>query len=802
MKKSTKSNPLRFGETKRTFLGKFKKDQKYEEIFNGFITIRLSSKFNNLKSEDLLELAKEFKLSHLYIFLEKGDVKSSRMIRKSLLKQVAKLEENAKDSEFPPLRSLTTYWKLDFRGTDVNLKKIVKQLKDIPGIEDAYRELTPSLPTVDISDDQFAGTQNYLQPAPLGVDAQWAWTQADCEGSGTGFVDCEWGWNVNHEDLTVLSPTVIFNDNCFGSGGTFDIQAWFDHGTAVLGEVMGTDNNLGIVGVAPSIDYVKMSSFYDASTDNHANTAEAIVAAIPETNIGDVILLEIQKGFRPTEVDIADFDAIRLAVANGRVVVEAAGNGGADLDSWTDGSGDARLNRNDPDFQDSGAIMVGASLSTVSGLGHDRWASSNFGSRIDCYAYGQNVVTSGYGLLSGTTNNDAYTATFGGTSSASPIIVGCALIIQGKYKTQNGTTLSPTQMRGLLSDPANGTPQGTNVAGFINVMPNLRTIIDHTLNLVPDVYIRDNVSDNGTVPSTGNISSSPDIIVLPTAVADPDVSFGEGSGNENNSGLGYMVEMGQDNFIYSRFKNRGNAQANNVSNTVFWSEVSTLVTPDMWNLIGSSNPVNVPTGNTLVVTDPIVWDRNQLPGLGHYCFVGIVNSDEDPAPPIPPVVGFDWNNFTNFIRNQNNVTWRNFNVIDDLPDPPNPPAEYDFRLTNAPDKARVFDIEIIQALPDDVDLWLEIPARLAKTIRSLGNLKYAYDKKSKTVRFLMPKINVIQLNRIALPAKARYKCKFLVKGKKSLKKGTHYFGVVQKHDELEVGRVTWALNGKGRKKLR
>lgn len=57
---------------------------------------------------------------------------------------------------------------------------------------------------------------------------------------------------------------------------------------------------------------------------------------------------------------------------------------------------------------------------------------------------------------------------------------------------------------------------------------HLRAIIEDTLGLVPDVYLRDNVGDTGVVPANGSISASPDVIVRPAAVVDPTAEFGEG----------------------------------------------------------------------------------------------------------------------------------------------------------------------------------------------------------------------------------------------------------------------------------
>jgi hypothetical protein len=211
-----------------------------------------------------------------------------------------------------------------------------------------------------------------------------------------------------------------------------------------------------------------------------------------------VLLLEIQKSYLPTETDVADFDAIRLAVALGIVVVEAAGNGSTDLDSYTDGSGNFVLNRGSLDFTESGAIMVGAAASS---LPHDRKSFSNFGSRVDCYAWGENVTTAGYGDLDngGGDNNKSYTSTFNGTSSASPIISGAALILQGLYNAVTGNWMSSSRMRDLLSNPATGTPQGGGIAGNIGVMPDLRSIIETTLEIPKLVTVIADSGDFGDV---------------------------------------------------------------------------------------------------------------------------------------------------------------------------------------------------------------------------------------------------------------------------------------------------------------
>ncbi len=196
----------------------------------------------------------------------------------------------------------------------------------------------------------------------------------------------------------------------------------------MLGQIVGVDNTLGVVGIAPSANSRVVSQW---RTTTSYNTAAAIASAAAVMSAGDVLLLEAQTshpnatGYVPVEVDDAVYDAIRAATDDGIIVVEAGGNGSVDLDAFSNSAGKRIFNRAHTDFRDSGAIMVGAASSAAP---HTRLYFSNFGSRIDCYAWGEGIETTGDGWAG--TSTTAYTSSFGGTSGASPIVTGAALLLQ------------------------------------------------------------------------------------------------------------------------------------------------------------------------------------------------------------------------------------------------------------------------------------------------------------------------------------------------------------------------------------
>ena len=56
-------------------------------------------------------------------------------------------------------------------------------------------------PAVNPADDPRSVNQGYLDPAPDGIDAEYAWGFPGGAGAGQALVDLEVGWNFNHEDL-------------------------------------------------------------------------------------------------------------------------------------------------------------------------------------------------------------------------------------------------------------------------------------------------------------------------------------------------------------------------------------------------------------------------------------------------------------------------------------------------------------------------------------------------------------------------------------------------------------------------
>ncbi|MDH5480884.1 MAG: hypothetical protein OEX11_09020, partial [Nitrosomonas sp.] len=195
----------------------------------------------------------------------------------------------------------------------------------------------------------------------------------------------------------------------------------------------------------------------------------------------------------------------------------------------------------------------------------------------------------------------------------------------------------------------------------------------------------------------------PDIIVRNIPVNRPDKEFGQYSGTLNNVLLSDNVEHGNPNVLYVRVFNQSPILAYQSTVDIYWSRGSTLVMPKYWTQIGSIDIPVIPMNDMTMVYGPLVW--NNVPEPGHYCFVGIIHNPFSPAPDLSKISSI--NSFWNFMSQNNNVVWRNFNVVDNIPNVNNEYNSYRF-IARKP----IYDIkertrlEICCELPERAKAWL------------------------------------------------------------------------------------------------
>ena len=365
-------------------------------------------------------------------------------------------------------------------------ENLVTRLNALDEVEIAYAEPRPfyagdiAPPTPD-----YDGLQRYLRPAPEGIDADYARTVTGGDGAGIRIVDIEGNWKFDHEDLDAAVGGLI-------AGDLIDDQNWRNHGTAVIGILIGGDNGYGITGIVPEAD-IGMVAIGSIST------AEAILIAVDSLEAGDILLMELhapgprynfqprddQMGYISMEYWQANFDALQLAWAKGIIVVEAAGNG---FEYLNDPIYESRF---DTTYRNSHAIMIGAGAPPSGNYGADRSKMdfSNYGSRLNLQGYGQEVVTTGYGFLfsGGGDERQFYTGGFNGTSSAAPIVAGAVAALQGIYMERyGGALLDADRARDVLR--ATGSPQMPTSWLNIGPRPNIKAA-DSALQPPPDITL-------------------------------------------------------------------------------------------------------------------------------------------------------------------------------------------------------------------------------------------------------------------------------------------------------------------------
>lgn len=325
--------------------------------------------------------------------------------------------------------------------------------------------LEPIKPPFDIppTTPDFMVNQTYIGPNP-GLNMQYAW-DLGLKGQGIRVRDVEYGFNSNHEDLNevnaFLAPNMTIAE---------DALPFTQHGTAVVGIVIAGSDGYGMTGLAhEASEVILFPEWQEIGYDR----IYAVSQSIENSTAGDVIIYEMQEDgptasltdYVPAEYNNVIWDLTKAASDAGIVIVAAAGNGNQNLNGT--------LYANYMNRGNSGAIIVGGGLSNLT---HNKISYSTHGARVDVQGWSQNVFACGYGnqILIENDINQGYT-NFAGTSSATPMVAACAIVLQSYHHSLTGNYLTGPQLRTILKET--GIPQGNPSAGNIGPFPNMETAV-------------------------------------------------------------------------------------------------------------------------------------------------------------------------------------------------------------------------------------------------------------------------------------------------------------------------------------
>lgn len=223
------------------------------------------------------------------------------------------------------------------------------------------------------------------------LDIEKLWKLAPRQGEGVNVAVIDTAIDINHIDL---------KDNLIEQHTPESAVAQSpNHGTNCIGIISAVDNSVGSVGIAPK------SKFYAVTLSSKLSEVIKSVLWLVPRNVG---VLNNSWG---THLYDGLSDALKTLATEGR-----EGNGTIILFA----SGNANINYDiNPAVEDQSELEFVLGVGAIGVLG-EKTSYSNYGSKIDLYAFGGDAVT---GIVT-TSPQNQYTGRFGGTSAASPLLAG------------------------------------------------------------------------------------------------------------------------------------------------------------------------------------------------------------------------------------------------------------------------------------------------------------------------------------------------------------------------------------------
>jgi len=517
-------------------------------------------------------------------------------------------------------------------------------------------------------------------------------------------------------------------DDIRAVGGLDENIDEYGHGTAMAANILA---------VAPGATF----SFVKYTDGGWNNFPLAGFQAAVQNQNPDIITCSWGTGGQ----DLALLLEIASAVANGIVVIFAAGNGHTDDPAMTVQS-----------LAHPSLISVGGAY-PIQGGG---FRASNYASSYDSFVYtnpqrhcpdvvglvgeipaailimlptepncamDQGLAAQAFPLGDNTAVDDGWCAC-SGTSAAAPQTAGIVALILEQHPN-----LTPMAVKNILENSSQDIQTGSsNSAG-----PDSATVgwdaatgfglIDGAaaLNFLQqdkfNAYIRDSIEDNGTEPVVLNrLWASPDIIVRTEEVDDPSEMLGITVKHRHD--LSDQVEDGQDNYVYLRVQNRGTV-IGSCTATVYFTIPGMLPNPAGWEKIGEVNIQDLEPGEFRVI-GPIIWLDSQIPRTGHFCLISILDSPSDPAPDLTAIQTSA--DFRKMVRDKNNVAWKNITIVDVIP---GGTSSFSFYMEGPSGKYHQADLQVdLTNFAPRADVLVRMVKRLADTA-TLNNMNVTHESK-------------------------------------------------------------------------
>lgn len=188
-----------------------------------------------------------------------------------------------------------------------------------------------------------------------------------------------------------------------------------------------------------------------------------------------------------------------------------------------------------------------------------------------------------------------------------------------------------------------------------------------------DIYVRDNWSDAGQVPTVGTLWASPDIIPYGSdvlTIEEMEAAYYEGVD------LGRNITSGAVNNIYIRGRNLKSsptsgrvelfvAPASLLLHPDQWRRITPLNSGSVWHSLAHGGVEDIQPGQVCASSPAFYWTGPDhaatAQASNHYCLITVVDTPDHPAPKIPD--SFTNLSFNNWVASLPSVAWRNTHVL-------------------------------------------------------------------------------------------------------------------------------------------